>query len=378
LSAAQRRFALEPDRRFDHIQIMSRFLARKPFWYWRLAGRRQPWLARPRDRHAGGGRHETGGRRRGGAIGGFRSHWARGSNARSGRTAADHRVYGGRDRDRGFDTLGTLCRACRSTSAGSASVLQMEKAYRGLSSINPRGLGSGRFLVLIDGHRPRPTPSTMAGARISISTASRWKRSTASNTRRMAHPRSTARRHHGCDEHQAEAGLPWGRHQSHGGQHAGSRHVYPQRQCAGSALATRADLTAGGCLWFRQNSNFIRDYNRSQTTDYSYLGPVKGSNQNSTANYPANVTLSAAQAATAAWPPAPVTTPSRVASRPPIRRRRCSRAMLRRRSPPTRIVTISARDYQLYPERENRSAFARLRHEVSDRLTGFRAVRLHG
>jgi len=30
-------------------------------------------------------------------------------------------------------------------SAGSASVLQMEKAYRGLSSINPRGLGSGRF-----------------------------------------------------------------------------------------------------------------------------------------------------------------------------------------------------------------------------------------
>jgi len=30
-----------------------------------------------------------------------------------------------------------------------------------------------------------------------------------------------------------------------------------------------------------------------------------------------------------------------------------------------------ARDYQLYPERENRSAFARLRHDFSDRLTVF-------
>jgi len=46
------------------------------------------------------------------------------------------------------------------------------------------------------------------------------------------------------------------------------------------------------------------------------------------------------------------------ASRPLIPQRRCSRAMVRRRLPPTRIVTISPGTIKLYPEREIRSAFA--------------------
>ena len=44
------------------------------------------------------------------------------------------------------------------------------------------------------------------------------------------------------------------------------------------------------------NSNFLRDYGVT-TTDYSYLGTNKGLNQNSTFNWPANLTLTRAQAA---------------------------------------------------------------------------------
>jgi iron complex outermembrane receptor protein len=45
--------------------------------------------------------------------------------------------------------------------------------------------------------------------------------------------------------------------------------------------------------------------------------------------------------------------------------------MPRRRSAPNANRYDFARDYQLYPDRENRSAFARLRHEFTDRLTVF-------
>ena len=43
------------------------------------------------------------------------------------------------------------------------------------------------------------------------------------------------------------------------------------------------------------NSNFLRDYGVNNT-DYSYMGTAKGLNQNSTANYPAALTLTRAQA----------------------------------------------------------------------------------
>ncbi len=46
------------------------------------------------------------------------------------------------------------------------------------------------------------------------------------------------------------------------------------------------------------NSNFLRDYGTT-TTDFSYLGTNKGLNQNSTSNFPANLTLTRAQAAAA-------------------------------------------------------------------------------
>lgn len=49
------------------------------------------------------------------------------------------------------------------------------------------------------------------------------------------------------------------------------------------------------------NSNFLRDYGVT-TTDFSSLGANKGLNQNSTSNWPANLTLTRAQAAAAGLP----------------------------------------------------------------------------
>jgi iron complex outermembrane receptor protein len=51
--------------------------------------------------------------------------------------------------------------------------------------------------------------------------------------------------------------------------------------------------------WFHQNDNVTQDYSRSPTTNYASFGPVKGVNDNSVGSFPANVDLTAAQAAAA-------------------------------------------------------------------------------
>jgi iron complex outermembrane receptor protein len=273
---------------------------------------------------------------------------------------------------RGFDLLGDFVQSLPFNSAGSASVLQMEKAYRGLSSINPRGLGSGRFLVLIDGHRAAPYALNDGGRSYfdfnSIPLEA---------IDRIEYEKDGASAIYGSDAITGVMNIKLKR------DYRGIATSLSLGNTLGHDTFTRsANVVVGvgdprktsllvDVSWFKQNANFIRDYNRSQTTDYSYLGPVKGSNQDSSANYPANVTLSATQAAAAGL----VTGAGYYVIQGGQPTANPTTAMFTRYASsslaPNENRYDFARDYQLYPERENRSAFARLRHDFSDRLTVF-------
>jgi len=273
---------------------------------------------------------------------------------------------------RGFDQLGDFMQSLPFNSAGSSSVLQMEKAYRGLTAINPRGLGSGRFLVLIDGHRSAPYALNDAGRSYfdfnSVPLGA---------IERIEYEKDGASAIYGADAMTGVISIKL--KQNFRGVATG---LMVGNTLGHDTFTRNADVLVGtgdphqtsllvDVSWFKQNSNFIRDYNRSKTTDYSYLGALKGSNQNSTANYPANVTLTAAQATTAGLATGAgyyVVQGGQPTANPTV-------AMFTRYASssvtPNENRYDFARDYQLYPDRENRSAFARLRHEFTDRLTVF-------
>ena len=351
---------------------MSRFLARKSFWYWWLLGASSlGWPGFATGARAADDTKPAAD----GAVVQLEAFEVTGSRVKrlEGDGPQPTIVFTADEIEtRGFDTLGDFVQSLPFNSAGSASVLQMEKAYRGLSSINPRGLGSGRFLVLIDGHRAAPYALNDGGRSYfdfnSIPLEA---------IDRIEYEKDGASAIYGSDAITGVMNIKLKR-DYHGvatSLMVGNTLGHDTFTRSANALVGAGDPRKTSLLvdvsWFKQNANFIRDYNRSQTTDYSYLGPVKGSNQNSTANYPANVTLSATQAATAGLATGAgyyVIQGGQPAANP-------TTAMFTRYASsslaPNENRYDFARDYQLYPERENRSAFARLRHEVSDRLTVF-------
>jgi outer membrane receptor protein involved in Fe transport len=351
---------------------MSRFLARKSSWYWWLFGAGVfGWLGL-----ATGARAEDNTKNAAdNAVVQLDAFEVTGSRVK--RLDADGpqpvaRFTADDIETRGFDLLGDFLQSLPFNTAGSASVLQMEKAYRGLTAIDPRGLGSGRFLVLIDGRRAAPFALNDAGRSYfdfnSVPLAA---------IERVEYEKDGASAIYGSDAMTGVMNIKLKR------DYRGITTSLMLGNTLGHDTFTRsADVLVGtgdprktsllvDVSWFKQNANFIRDYNRSKTTDYSYLGPVKGSNQNSTANYPANVTLSAAQATAAGLSTGagyyvvqggqPTANPTTA-----LFTRYASSSLT-----PNENRYDFARAYQLYPERENRSAFARLRHDLTDRLTVF-------
>ena len=351
---------------------MSRYLARKSLWYWWLLGAcGVSWLGLA----AGSRAAEDTKKAADGEVVQLEAFEVTGSRVK--RLEADGpqpvaTFTAGEIDARGFDLLGDFVQSLPFNSAGSSSALQMEKAYRGLTSINPRGLGNGRFLVLIDGHRSAPYALNDAGR-----TYFDFNSVPLAAIDRIEYEKDGASAIYGADAMTGVLNIKLKR------DYRGLTTSLMLGNTLGHDTFTRdADVLVGAgdprktsllvdVSWFKQNSNYIRDYNRSKTTDYTYLGPVKGSNQDSSANYPANITLSAAQAAAAGLSTGtgyyviqggqPTASPTTA-----MFTHYTSSSLA-----PNENRYDFARDYQLYPDREYRSMFARLRHELTDRLTLF-------
>jgi outer membrane receptor protein involved in Fe transport len=173
---------------------------------------------------------------------------------------------------------------------------------RGAVTINPRGLGAGRFLVLLDGKRPASygLPDNRGGAVFDFNSIP------TEAIASIEYLKDGASAIYGTD---AIAGVMNVRLRSN---YSGFSTSATVGDTLGHDTLTRSlslltgDSTKKGSYllnvnWFKQNSNFAVDYDRSQTTDYSSFGAVKGQNNNSPSNFPFNLTLTAAQAAAAGF-----------------------------------------------------------------------------
>jgi outer membrane receptor protein involved in Fe transport len=271
----------------------------------------------------------------------------------------------------GFTTLGDFVQSLPFNSGSANSVIQTASFTRGAATVNPRGLGSNRFLVLINGRR-------------AINYAL-----TNSNNQSVFDFNS----------------IPLGAIDSIDYLKDGASAIYGSDAVTGvmdiklkkNFSGVAADITLGNTLghdtftksgslivgaqssktsilvvgnYIGTNANFIRDYDRSKTTDYSFLG-AKGQNLNSSLNFPANVNLTAAQAAAAGYTSgaglyvlsggAPTANPTRS-------------QFTRVAAAPNENRYDFAQTYQLSPPIDYYGIYTNIRHDISDRLYAFGQV----
>ncbi len=211
---------------------------------------------------------------------------------------------------RGFQTTGDFLQSLsfnngttNSIGVPAANPVSNVPFARGAVTLNPRGLGAGRFLVLLDGKRPSSygLPDNRGGAVFDLNSIP------TEAIASIEYLKDGASAIYGTD---AIAGVMNIRlRPNYSGFTTTAMYGNTLGHDTGTAslsLLTGETTAKGSYLlnvnWFRQNSNFAGDYDRSKTTDYlAAFGPVKGQNNNSPSNFPFNLTLTAAQAAAAGF-----------------------------------------------------------------------------
>jgi iron complex outermembrane recepter protein len=288
-------------------------------------------------------------------------------------------AYSDRDiADRGFLNLGDFVQSLSFNNGTSNSIgvpaanpVSSVPFARGAVTMNPRGLGANRFLVLIDGKRPAAygLADNRGGSVFDFNSIP------PEAIESIEYLKDGASAIYGSD---AIAGVMNIRLKS---SYEGMAATALVGNTLGHDSLTRSlSVLAGGrsdrgsylvhLNWFAQNGNFATDYDRSQTTDYSHFGAPRGQNNNSNSVWPFNLTLTAAQATAAGFSGGaggyvitgglPTATPTR--------------ASFSRAGANLNAVTNANRyDFapatQLTPDQENLSALINVKHRVSDRLT---------
>jgi outer membrane receptor protein involved in Fe transport len=206
----------------------------------------------------------------------------------------------------GYTSLGDFMQAQSFNTGGQGNMLQTSTSgvglafSRGATTINPRGLGAGNFLVLVNGRRPGnyANPDTNGASVFDFKTLP------AEAIDRVEFLKDGASAIYGSDAI------------------TGVMNIILKKSFSGvsvdasvggatnapTVLLRTANVLVGGAnaktsvlvdvSWLKQNGASINQYSRSKSGNYTYLG-IKGSDTESTQAYPANVSLTAAQAKTA-------------------------------------------------------------------------------
>lgn len=287
-------------------------------------------------------------------------------------TAAPVIQYGTPDIEaKGYTNIGDFIQSLPFNTGSANSIYQTASFLRGGATANIRGLGSQRFLVLVNGRRAVPYALTNSGNRSVFD----FNSLPAAAVDSVEFLKDGASAIYGSDAITGVLNVKLKKNYSglsatgyYGNTMDHDTGIKQFSVVAGSGagktrLMAAVDLKSA-------NSNFIRDYGIT-TTDYSTSG--RGINQNSSLNFPANISLSAAQAAAAntalgittlsagTWVVtggAPVANPtlasfSRVAALPAENRYNF------------------AQTYQLYPAYQYASAYTQFEHDISESLTAF-------
>lgn len=208
---------------------------------------------------------------------------------------------------RGFTSLGDFVQSL-SFNAGTTNSIGVPAANpvsnvpfaRGAVTMNPRGLGANRFLVLLDGKRPSAygLADNRGGSVFDFNSIP------TEAIESVEYLKDGASAIYGSDAIAGVMNIKLKRHYDGFTVSTLAGNTLGHDTFTRSVSLLTGDRTAKSSYlvnvnWFAQNGNFAVDYDRSPTTDYTAFGPIRGQNNNSTSNWPFNITLTAAQATTA-------------------------------------------------------------------------------
>ena len=200
---------------------------------------------------------------------------------------------------KGYTNIGDFIQSLPFNSGSANSIYQTSSFLRGAATTNLRGLGSQRFLTLVNGRRAVPYALTNSGNRSVFD----FNSLPAAAIESIELLKDGASAIYGSDAitgvlniklKQNFTGLSVGAYygnteKAHGGDTGTKEFNLVAGVGSGKThVMTAIDAKMG-------NSNFLQDYG-VPSTDFTYMGTNKGLNQNSTSNFPANLTLTRAQA----------------------------------------------------------------------------------
>lgn len=291
---------------------------------------------------------------------------------------------------KGYTNIGDFIQTMPFNSGTANSIYQTSSFLRGAATTNLRGLGAQRFLTLVNGRRAVPYALTNSGNR-SVFDFNSLPSAAIESVELLKDGASAI---YGSDAITGVMNIKLKRNFS--GLSLGFYYGNTLNSDAKDNGTVELTLSAGvGNQKTRimtamsvktANSSFLSDYG-TKTTDFSGLGANKGSNLNSTANWPANLTLTRAQAAAAgiAFPDVAATVNSWtfvVNGGKPTATPTLSQFVAAPANPalPTSVLVGNenrfnfAPVYAIYPAYDYLSNFTSLEHQFNDRLKAFAEV----
>lgn len=288
---------------------------------------------------------------------------------------------------KGYTNIGDFIQSLPFNSGTANSIYQTASFLRGAATTNLRGLGAQRFLTLVNGRRAVPYALTNSGNRSVFD----FNSLPAAAIESVELLKDGASAIYGSDAITGVLNIKLKKNFS--GLSLGAYYGNTLRSSGGDTGTVDVNMVAGvgngktkvmTAIDFKTaNSNFIHDYG-TNTTDFSYLGTNKGLNQNSTFNWPANLTLTRAQAAAARLPfpnvPATVTSWSYVVNGgAPTAAPVLSNFVPAPANPanPNAVLIGNenrynfAQTFAVYPAYDYLSNYTSFEHEFSDRLKFF-------
>lgn len=206
---------------------------------------------------------------------------------------------------KGYTNIGDFIQSMPFNSGTANSIYQTASFLRGAATTNLRGLGAQRFLTLVNGRRAVPYALTNSGNR-SVFDFNSLPSAALESVELLKDGASAI---YGADAITGVFNIKLKKNFS--GLSVGMYYGNTLPSEAKDTGTLELSLVAGAgnqktrmmtALSVKTgNSNFLSDYGTA-STDYSYLGTNKGSNLNSTLNWPANLTLTRTQAASVGLP----------------------------------------------------------------------------
>ena len=283
---------------------------------------------------------------------------------------------------KGYTNIGDFIQSLPFNTGSANSIYQTASFLRGAATTNPRGLGSQRFLTLIDGRRAVSYALTNSGGRSVFD----FNSLPAAAIDSVEFLKDGASAIYGSDAITGVFNIKLKKNYSgltasgyYGNTQGHDTGIQQISLVAGSGTGKTRMMAAIDLK--SANSNFLRDYGVTNT-DYSASG--RGINQNSTLNFPANLTLTRAQATAVGLSfPATATTASSWTFVPISGTLKANptladfQAAPQNPANPNAVLVANenrynfAQTYQRYPAYFYTSAFTNFEHDFNENLHAF-------